>query len=113
MAPKRIWDGVRARVVGGERQTLAVVELGPGAVVPEHAHEHEQLGLVIEGSVRFTVGGETEELEAGGTWRIPSKVPHTVAAGPEGAVVVDVFAPARADWDEIPDEPARAPDWPK
>lgn len=48
IGPHQIWDGVAARVVQGERITLAVVELDPGALVPEHAHEQEQLGEIGE-----------------------------------------------------------------
>ena len=43
-----IWgEEVRARRVQGERITLAIVELAPNAVVPEHRHAAEQLGMVI------------------------------------------------------------------
>jgi quercetin dioxygenase-like cupin family protein len=113
MGPLRIWDGVAARAVHGDQSTLAVVELDPGSLVPEHHHGNEQLGLVISGAVTFRVGAETRELGPGGTWTIPGNVPHEVRAGPEGAVVVDVFAPARADWDRFEEDPPRAPRWPE
>jgi quercetin dioxygenase-like cupin family protein len=112
LPPFDVWgDQVRARKVEGERLTLAVVELAPGAVVPEHRHPHEQLGLCIRGSVRFTIDGETRELRAGGTWRILSDRPHDVVAGPEGAIVLDVFAPTRDDWSFPLREPG-TPRWP-
>ncbi|HEX4746826.1 MAG TPA: cupin domain-containing protein [Gaiellaceae bacterium] len=98
LEPFRVWDGVVARSVDGDRVAFAVVELEPSCVVPEHSHENEQLGIVLSGSVSFRVGAETRELVAGGTWRIAANVPHEVHTGPEGAVVLDVFAPARADW---------------
>lgn len=110
--PHAIWDGVAARVVEGERITLAVVELDPGAVVPEHAHEQEQLGIVLQGTVNFRVAGETRELGPGETWRILSNVPHEVVAGPDGATVIDVFSPVRADWAAVDQEPPRMPRWP-
>jgi quercetin dioxygenase-like cupin family protein len=108
----QVWNGVVARTVHGERLSLAVVELEPNCVVPEHSHDNEQLGLVITGTVSFRVGTETAELGPGGTWRIPSNTPHEVHAGPEGAVVIDVFAPVRADWDELETLEPRAPMWP-
>ena len=99
IAPFEIWgELVRARKVEGERITLAVVELAPNAIVPEHRHVAEQLGLVIRGNVRFTIDGETRELGPGGTWRIGSNLPHDVVTGPDGAVVIDVFSPPRDDW---------------
>ncbi len=111
IAAQDIWTGVAVRAVQGERLTLGIVELDSNAVVPEHAHENEQLGIVISGSVTFRVGEETRALEPGGTWCIPANAPHEVVAGPEGAVVIDVFAPPRDDWAAF--EPQRRPPrWP-
>jgi quercetin dioxygenase-like cupin family protein len=99
LAPFDVWgDLVRARKVEGERLTLAVVELAPNAVVPEHRHPQEQLGLVIRGSVRFRIDDEVRDLGPGGTWRILPNRPHGVVTGPEGAIVIDVFSPIRDDW---------------
>ena len=108
----QVWDTVVARAVHGDRQSLAVVELDPNAVVPEHRHENEQLGLVISGSLTFRIADETRELGPGETWTIPSNVAHEVTAGPEGAVVIDVFAPVRADWEELEKSEPRRPRWP-
>lgn len=100
------------RVVHGERITLGVIELDPSSVVPEHAHENEQLGLVLAGSLVFTIGGEPRELGPGDAYRIPANTPHDVAAGPEGAVVVDVFAPVREEWGAFERLEPRVPRWP-
>ncbi len=108
----QVWNGVVARTIHGERLTLGVVELEANSVVPEHSHENEQLGMVIQGTVTFRVGDETRKLGPGGTWRIPSNTPHEVHTGPDGAVVIDVFAPVRADWDELETRDARPPEWP-
>ena len=107
-----IWDGLRARTVNGERITLAVVELDPDAALPEHSHENEQLGVVIRGSLTLRVGEEERELTAGMTWRIESHTPHGGSAGPEGAVVVDVFSPPRGDWKELNPAEEQPPRWP-
>jgi quercetin dioxygenase-like cupin family protein len=108
----QVWETVVARAVHGERQSLAVVELDPNALVPEHQHENEQLGIVLAGSLTFRIGDETRVLGPGETWTIPSNVPHEVTAGPAGAVVIDVFAPVRADWDELEHSEPREPRWP-
>jgi quercetin dioxygenase-like cupin family protein len=105
--PYRVWDGVKARAVDGERITMALVDLAPNSVVAEHKHENEQLGFVIGGSLTFTIGGETRELIRGDTYVIGANVPHQASAGPDGCVVVDVFSPIRADWEKLPrDEPS-------
>ena len=112
LPPLAIWDGVVARAVEGERLTFSVVELDPGAVIPTHAHENEQVGLLLEGSMRFVVADETREAVRGTTWAIPPNVPHEVHVGPAGAVVVEVFAPRRADWEAVPRTEPTAPRWP-
>jgi len=108
-----VWgETVRARRIEGERITLALVELAPDSTVPGHRHENEQLGMVITGEVTFTIGDETRELGPGGSWRIPSNAYHQVSVGPAGAVVIDIFAPTRADWNDLPSNPPSAPRWP-
>lgn len=96
--PRDIWDGVVARTIEGERITMALVELQPNAIVPEHTHENEQVGIMLQGSGTFRVGDETMEVRPGSTWRILSNVPHSMDVGPQGAVVIDIFSPLRADW---------------
>ena len=108
----QVWDTVVARAVHGDRQSLAVVELDPNALVPEHQHENEQLGMVIMGTLTFRIADETRELGPGDFWTIPSNIPHEVTAGPVGAVVIDVFAPVRADWEELEHSEPRRPRWP-
>ncbi len=113
IAPFDVWgEAVRARKIEGENITMAIVELAPGAVVQEHRHVQEQLGICIEGRVMFTIGDETRELGPGGTWRILSEVPHAVTAGPDGAVVIDVFSPIRSDW-RFPFIEPRPTVWPR
>ncbi len=112
VAPQQVWDGVAARVVDGERITMAVVELDPESVVPEHEHENEQLGVVLSGSLLFRIGDEARELRPGALYRIPANTPHGVETGPDGAVVVDIFSPVRDDWRTLARESARQPRWP-
>jgi quercetin dioxygenase-like cupin family protein len=110
---QQIWEGVVARVIGGKGVTLALIELESNTAVPEHSHENEQLGVLIQGTLTFTVAGETRTLQPGGTWRIEPHLPHSVVAGPEGAVLAEVFAPARDDWDAVERQPASPPSWPR
>jgi unsaturated pyranuronate lyase len=111
-APHVVWDGVLGRVVAGERVTFVVIELDPNAVVPEHAHENEQVGVLAAGSMRFRIGEEEREVEPGGMWRVPADVPHQVTAGPDGAVAIEVFAPPRGDWEALDRREPSSPAWP-
>ena len=112
LQPIVLADGIKARAVKGERMTMAVVDLAPNAISPEHRHENEQLGFVIRGSMTMRIGDEVLELKAGDTYVIPSDVEHGAAAGPDGATVTDVFAPLRADWDAREHLDPAPGDWP-
>jgi quercetin dioxygenase-like cupin family protein len=101
LQPYVLGSGITARAIEADRMTIAVVDLDPGAVLPEHHHENEQLGFVIAGTMTMTIGTEKRELHAGDMYAIPSDVPHDALAGQEGCVVADVFAPPRADWNNM------------
>ena len=109
---QQLSPGYLARAIHGSRVTFAVVEIEPHAELPEHSHENEQLGIVLRGSVTFRVGSEEREVKAGSTWSIPSQTPHFVKGGAEGAVVLDVFAPAREEWKHLDAIAAARPAWP-
>ena len=90
--------GVRARALFGDSTMLNLVELEPGAVVPEHSHPHEQMGIVISGEIVMIIAGEERACHAMDAMHIPSGVVHAAYAGPEGAVVLDTFVPIREDF---------------
>ena len=90
--PARIWDGVLARPVNGERVTV---------------------GFVLRGSITMAIAGESRELGVGGTYTITSQVAHSAKAGAAGASVVDVFAPIRADWEKAPRVKPFPGEWPE
>jgi quercetin dioxygenase-like cupin family protein len=96
-------DGVRARALFGDDAMLNLVELDAGAVVPEHSHPHEQLGIVLSGEIVMIVEGEERPCHAMDAMHIPSGISHGAYAGPEGAVVLDVFVPIREDFRALVD----------
>lgn len=85
------------QMIHTETMTLARILLSKGAVVPSHQHENEQIATVLEGRLRFTVGGEEQEVVAGESIPVPANVPHEVEAL-EDSIVMDVFSPVREDW---------------
>lgn len=113
LPPTRIWDGVLARPLHGERLTVGFVDIDANVLVPEHRHENEQVGFVLRGSVTMVIAGESRVLSAGGTYRITSNVPHSARAGAGGVTVVDVFAPVRADWHQAPTVEPFPGGWPE
>ncbi len=93
--PRTLADGITTRVFPGEQAMVSVVRLEPGAEGTLHDHPEEQWGVLLEGSVTRIQGDLRVEVKKGDFWRTPGGVPHTMKAGPEGAVVLDIFAPPR------------------
>ena len=98
--------GVNARPLFGEGAMLNLIEFEPGSTVPLHSHEHEQLGIVLEGVQVLIVDGEEHALEPMQGYVLPGGVEHSAYCGPEGALVLDVFRPVREDylerWSALP-----------
>jgi quercetin dioxygenase-like cupin family protein len=93
-----IFPGVAICTTAGEAMMLSVVTFEPGSAVPDHAHPHEQMGVMISGRLEFTVGGVTRVLGPGDIWRIPGGVIHRVRALDGPAIALDVFHPIREDY---------------
>ena len=93
-----IFPGVHIRTTACEKMSMSVAELEPRAVVEEHSHPHEQVGMVLAGRAVFIIGGEEKTLEAGDLYRIPGGVAHKVVALGESTVVLDIFAPVREEY---------------
>jgi quercetin dioxygenase-like cupin family protein len=67
-----------------------------GAEAPLHAHEEEQVFVVVDGEFDVTLGEETRRLTVGEAAVIPPWVPHRVRASDAGpATQIDVFCPPR------------------
>jgi unsaturated pyranuronate lyase len=96
--PRTLTDGVEARIFPGAKMTVSVVELAPGAASPTHNHPQEQWGFLMQGSAVRILGDEEADVSPGNFWHTPGDVPHSIIAGPQGAIVVDVFAPPREEY---------------
>ena len=95
---KTVLEGVKMKTLThGERTLFSEFRFVKGAVIPVHAHPHEQTGYVVKGAMRFTVNGEVLVANAGDCWNLPGNVPHGAEALEE-SVVVEVFSPVREDY---------------
>jgi quercetin dioxygenase-like cupin family protein len=93
---KRPVDGLIGTIAHGAGMTLASWSFTSGTTLPEHAHPHEQIALVIEGELELTIDGTAHILKPGDTAVIPGNVPHAARAL-SACRVVDAFQPARED----------------
>jgi len=75
-------EGMLVQVLSANRRSLKmmIIELKPGTGTGgvEHAHEGEECHLVLEGSVRYTQGDESVDLEAGDSVHFNGYLPHRV-----------------------------------
>ena len=90
-------DLISRKIVTGEKAMVAQVFLKKDAVVPEHHHESEQITYILEGALRFEIGGQEIVVGKGQVLRIPSNVPHRAVAL-EDTLDLDIFSPIREDW---------------
>jgi quercetin dioxygenase-like cupin family protein len=86
----------RQFIVGTEMM-IARVLLKKGGHVPMHHHHNEQITYILEGALRFVVGGKEVVVHAGEVLCIPPHVPHEAFAL-EDTVDLDIFNPPRQDW---------------
>ena len=92
--------GVRMKPLFGEGAMLNLLEFEPGAIVPMHDHPPEQLGIVLDGELAMTIGGEDHVLAPGDAYQIPAGVAHDARALGAACRVLDVFQPVREDYRE-------------
>ena len=97
----RAMDGIEQKtLVHGEKTLMAEFRLHQGALLPLHAHPHEQTGYLVSGRIRLTIGKVIHEVSAGDSWCIGGGVQHG-AEIIEDSVAIEVFAPVRKEY--LPD----------
>lgn len=93
-----IFPGVAIETCSGENMMLSVVEFKPNAVVEEHSHPHEQVGMLLEGKAIFFIGAEQKTLGPGDLYTIPGHVKHKVIALDQAVKAFDIFCPIREEY---------------
>lgn len=96
-------SGITRTAFSNDKAMLVWNYLEPGAGVTEpHVHEFDQFALILEGCVAFKCDGVEHVVNAGEVLYIPAGVWHSgTARGETAAVNLDVFAPARADYQHL------------
>ncbi len=95
---KSIADGITAKVVWGDKLMILQVTMEPDAVMPTHHHPHEQMGLVVSGSLELAIADEIFPISSNSMYLVPGMTMHATKAGPNGAVVLEAFSPPREEY---------------
>jgi quercetin dioxygenase-like cupin family protein len=97
IALDKVTEMVSQKIIAGDREMLAQIYLKRGALIPMHAHECEQMTYILQGALRFMVGGEEIIVREGEVLHIPAQTPHQAEAL-DDTFELDVFSPIRSDW---------------
>jgi uncharacterized protein len=95
---KEIAPGITLRSVYLQNLMVTFVHLERDAVLPVHAHPHEQITTVIDGALDFTLDGARYSLIAGDAITIPSGATHSAVAINGPCTVYDSWNPVRRDY---------------
>jgi anti-sigma factor ChrR (cupin superfamily) len=57
IALEKVTEMLSRKIVSGEREMLVQIYVKRGCLVPMHAHESEQMTYVLQGAIKFLVGG--------------------------------------------------------
>ena len=89
-------NGITTKAVSGEKSSVAFVDLPPMSHVDLHHHSREQIGIVLEGEVEYTIEGEIKHCRKGTVFVVPPNAHHSlVVTSEKGAKMLDIFTPKR------------------
>jgi len=94
---REVFPGASGRYFHSGQMTAGEVILEAGIVVPLHSHPHDQMTVLLEGSLEFRLGSETRAMKTGDMVLIPGGTEHGVRTLAK-CRVLDVFAPARLEY---------------
>ncbi|MBW2369039.1 MAG: cupin domain-containing protein [Deltaproteobacteria bacterium] len=69
-------DGLKAYLSQADNHQIVFMEFGADVELSEHAHA-SQLGIVLEGKINLTIGGEGHTFVKGDRYFIPGGVVHS------------------------------------
>ncbi|UCG26983.1 MAG: cupin domain-containing protein [Bacteroidales bacterium] len=84
------FDGVKGWISQSDDHQVVFLEIEPIGAVPEHAHG-AQWGIIVEGEMVLTIGGNTKKYKKGDTYFIPDGVNHSAVFNTR-TWAVDYFA---------------------
>ncbi len=92
---RNLAPGITATIFPGNQAMISIVNFTPNACGTMHHHPEEQWGYCVSGSGIRYQGNDAIPVSSGDLWLTPSNLPHTMEAGQNGMIVIDIFAPPR------------------
>ena len=95
---ERVNEGIERQMVWGDRVMVCRLRIAPRTVTPVHSHPHEQITLVAQGPVQFTIEDQARIAHTGDVLHFPSNVRHGATMLDGEVVLIDIFSPIREDF---------------
>ena len=87
-------SGITVKAVYAEKCSVSFLDLPAFSRIPTHHHPSEQIGVVLEGKIEYTINDETKVCEKGSAFVIPPNAPHSlVVVSEKPAKLIDFFTP--------------------
>jgi quercetin dioxygenase-like cupin family protein len=90
--------GIKRQMVVGQNIMICRFTFAPHLVTPVHTHPHEQMTLVMKGTVRFFIEGNEHVMTPGDVIHFPPHNRHGATMMDEEVILIDIFSPIREDF---------------
>lgn len=97
MEARELIPGGFVKFVHSDNMTLSFWTFTAGTLLPEHTHPHEQILSLMNGTLEFTIAGETETVDSPASIIIPSEITHSGKCLTD-CTLIDTFYPKREDF---------------
>ncbi len=95
---EQLEEGIERQMLVGENVMICRLRFAPHVVTPAHDHPHEQMTLVEQGRVLFTIGDSQQVAQTGDVLHFPPGTWHGATMMEQEVVLIDIFSPIREDF---------------
>ena len=92
--------GANSRVITGKNTQVSLLQMEPGSVFERHIHPEQQLMMVLRGGCSEIILDGKQNMAKNDVLLIPGDMVHGANIGPLGCDAIDIFWPARTDYNE-------------
>lgn len=96
--------------LGAQQNSVIRQHMAPSHQNPTHTQTHEEIMIMLQGSVKVTMEAETTELHAGDSLIIPAHTPHSISNHSGMDAEWLIVSPAAVQFSG-PDGQPMTPDW--
>jgi quercetin dioxygenase-like cupin family protein len=97
LGEREVVPGFVGKFLHTDRMTVSVWKVSTGSCLPPHSPPHEQVTIVVKGSLEMDLEGSVKVLEPGIVASIPPNAEHSGQALSD-CEIIDVFSPVREDY---------------